>query len=99
MNAKKPPAEEVREAQLIVAHIDDLESSDSFRWLKGLIEARIENLELDILDNDDLSHQERENLRQQRKGMQEILERPKIDRQAQVGYLARYGINPGDIPG
>lgn len=97
MNRQTPSAESLRESQYIVAHIDALEQSESFQWFKGLIADRIKDLERSILDADEIPAETRENLRQQRKGMLEILERTRLDREAQVSYLAQYGVTPGDI--
>lgn len=95
---RKAPADDIREAQLIVAHIDALENSEAFQWFKDLIGKSITRLEESILDDDDLSHDQREALRQQRKALVEVRDRTRLDREGQVAFLEKLGIRPGDIP-
>jgi hypothetical protein len=79
-------------AMKVIRGIDDLAGNENFRNFMKSFSKRSDALALTILHEDKLTHDERESLRNRRLGILEVLMQPSEDRAAQVGNLARFGI-------
>jgi hypothetical protein len=94
---EKPKSNEVARASAeAVSAIDFLVKQEPFQQFLAYFENRSKQLADDILNNNSLTDQERENLRQQRIALVEVLSWPKDQREAHVRVLSQYGFKPGD---
>lgn len=89
--------EAVKNAMDALRLIDLLALNDGGRWFLERIGERVAELESRILD-EDMPPTERENLRQQRFAMKEILRLPDDRKQGFENILHSAGIKPGSRP-
>lgn len=82
-------------AQQVVRTIDNLAANEDFRRFMERFSRRADELADKILHGD-MKKKKREELRQLRLGILEVLLAPKEDRAAQAKVLAEYGIAPTD---
>ena len=87
----------VKNAMDALRLIDLLALNDGGRWFLDRIGERVADLERKILD-EDMTPAERENLRQQRFAMKEILRLPDDRKQGFENILRLAGIKPGSAP-
>lgn len=85
--------QEIDQAMLVVTTIDNLANNPDFRTFMQRFSDEADGIADKILHTE-MPAEEREKLRQRRIGMLEILLAPKVDRDAQLRTLARYGIKP-----
>jgi hypothetical protein len=88
----KPQQDAIDTAIKVIRGIDELAGNENFRNFMKSFSKRSDALALTILHEDKLTHDERESLRNRRLGILEVLMQPSEDRAAQVGVLARFGI-------
>lgn len=74
--------------------LDIFQSNEGGQWFLGQIEEKVAGLERRILD-DDMSPAAREDLRQQRQALREILKIPAEYQAGQENILRSAGIMPG----
>jgi hypothetical protein len=80
-----------------VQALDELTRNDSFKQFMQRLQRRADELADEVLHHE-LTPELREQRRNHRLGMLEVLRVPREDREASVRTLASYGIQAGDAP-